>query len=151
MSAGELGSISTGTLRTEDLLEAFSDEVEHLIGYGIDATAEARELLQRGVNNWTEKDREAASWLVNETLPDLLQDCAPAFCYFGAHPGDGADFGFWVSDDAIQDAVHEGTILPVTDHRNADRQVIPEYVLHTNDHGNETLYGVQLTELWSIV
>ena len=32
-------------------------------------------------------------------LHSLLHELAPSNCYFGAHPGDGADFGFWESEE----------------------------------------------------
>lgn len=34
-------------------------------------------------------------WMWVEALMDELQVHAPAGHYFGAHPGDGACFGFW--------------------------------------------------------
>lgn len=39
------------------------------------------------------------SWLWCEDIFDMLNDIAPAGCYFGSHPGDGADFGFWWCED----------------------------------------------------
>jgi len=35
-----------------------------------------------------------AFWFV-DALFDALNNAAPDFCYFSAHPGDGALFGFW--------------------------------------------------------
>lgn len=162
MTTVEIGSISSGTLRTEDLLEAFADELEraareqapHLGALNPDLMGvvnDARALLDKDPDDWTEEDADTASWLVNEDLFNALNEHAPPYWYFGAHPGDGADFGFWISDDAIRDAIHDGEILAVEDSRNAEHPVIPEYLLHTNDHGNQTLYRVQLEEVWAIV
>lgn len=43
--------------------------------------------------------RAAVSCLLNETLFDALNDIAPGGCYFGAHMGDGSDFGFWECEE----------------------------------------------------
>lgn len=37
--------------------------------------------------------------LVNETLPDMLQEIAPPETYFGSHPGCGSDLGFWTNEE----------------------------------------------------
>ena len=164
-TATQLGSVSTGTLRTEDLLEAFVGQLECILREAAENAQitepeglpqhqfvrDARSLLEKGPDNWTDDDQEAASSLVNEDLMDALNEYAPPCCYFGAHPGDGADFGFWISEDAVRDGIHDGDILLVEDSPNAERSTIPEYLLHRNDHGNETLYRIQLEEAWSVV
>jgi len=89
-----MGSIISGTMREEDLIPFFigvleqyntSDEIqfwrsEHEIIHGSDSY-----------------DSERASELLNQ-LFDALEDLAPENCYFGAHWGDGADFGFWPAE-----------------------------------------------------
>jgi len=97
-----LGSISTGTLRTEDLLESFTATLNRLDNTN-PLIAEALDLIAS--DDWTEEQQEAASYMVNETLIDAIQTHCPRFVFFGAHPGDGADFGFWVDLDALQDAM----------------------------------------------
>ena len=57
---------------------------------------------------------EDAGYLLEE-LTDLLNEHAPAFTYFGAHEGDGADFGFWIDWDAIAYAARDAEVLLVED------------------------------------
>jgi len=91
MKTASIGSISSGTMREEDLIPCFISELEYL------EHPQAKE--HRDV--WEELDQndketyvdECASLL--EELFEALDECAPDFCYFGTHYGDGADFGFW--------------------------------------------------------
>ena len=151
------GTVSHGTLRTEDLLDSFARELEWQVQRNADyfqsddaARLQRDHLLSLA---WyaleCEPDSEDADYLVNESLPDALQEFAPTYAYFGAHPGDGSDFGFWLSDDALAD--FDGL-------RVADTSEVPEdyngEVLHVNDHGNMTLYACaagKLSEVWSVV
>ena len=88
-----IGSISSGTLRSEDLLSAFSWELERS-----KLTRSQRKTVNEA-NHWLdtdedERDEYTGSELVNE-LMDILNEYAPEGIYFGAHEGDGSAFGFW--------------------------------------------------------
>lgn len=92
-------SVIHGTHRNQDLIPAFLDTLR-----GQDPVAYAQITLapfgaipsyvfdEGDGSEWW--DSEAAQWLI-EDLHDALDRCAPVGCYFGAHPGDGSDFGFW--------------------------------------------------------
>lgn len=86
-----IGSISHGTLRSQDLIPTFLDTLRqinpNLPIFGRFPTEPSDE--------WYDTD-EAAEILSD--LFDALNDAAPDNCYFGAHEGDGADFGFWPID-----------------------------------------------------
>ena len=149
----QIGPISEGTLRTQDLLEAFTDALEALDTEGIHAgiVADVDELLDTDPDEWTDgQDEDAAGNLA--LVFDALQDYAPPFCYFGAHEGDGACFGFFVDHDAIEEAVRSGEALKVED--SAD---IPEGetrpVFLVSDHGNLTLLQphIEYREVWGVV
>lgn len=127
-----MGSISHGTLRTPDLLETFANELERL---DHDKTHSA--LIERARSDWNNLDQmdsdgdEESSETVNELI-DALNEFAPPFCFFGAHEGDGSDFGFWW----IQEFV-EG--LPsISDPSEAES--FGEECKFVNDHGNVTVY-----------
>lgn len=90
-------SVSSATLREEDLIPAFEETLAEL-----DITPERPESVNKLLNtddDLTDDEREEVALYLNETLFDALQNIAPRGCYFGAHPGDGADFGFWSVDD----------------------------------------------------
>lgn len=38
---------------------------------------------------------EAMSYILNEDIWDAMNEIAPAGYYFGSHPGDGCDYGYW--------------------------------------------------------
>ena len=85
-----------------------------------------------------------------EDLFDALNEYAMPGFYFGSHPGDGADYGFWLDEDIE----HNFDGLKVDDLSEIPTGYIGE-VLHVNDHGNMTLYyngaNGRLYEIWSIV
>jgi hypothetical protein len=87
------GSISHGTLREVDLLRAFSNCLASYKGES-DLVVEAIQLaslIEDGERSTTSHDVEE----VLEILEDELNELAPPLHYFGAHEGDGSDFGFW--------------------------------------------------------
>lgn len=107
----ELGSISHGTMRPEDLIPALmstlddlrerrsfekgADDPERVQRHG----REDDELgaMERRVKTKGYFDSEEASFDL-ETLSDMLNEYAPEGAFFGAHPSDGADYGFWSID-----------------------------------------------------
>jgi hypothetical protein len=140
-----LGSISSGTMRPDDLIPVFADELSRLNTAGEYAAliAEAEAIEDYGA--------ETAEFVL-EDLFDVLDGFAPDYCYFGAHPGDGADYGFWLHENWQRMAREDG-VLEVSD----TSEVPTDYngaVLHVNDHGNATLYSCakgELSEVWSVV
>jgi hypothetical protein len=96
-----LGTVIAGTMRIEDLIPAFLDELERIDPFEAASLAEEfADLLARVADAPDTATRasvfasdDAAALL--EALFDALDERAPDGAYFGAHPGDGADFGFW--------------------------------------------------------
>jgi hypothetical protein len=149
-----IGSISSGTMREEDLIPCFLDTLEQL--NPSEATSireEYSDLLSRlSADEMTSEDQDEASCLLNETLFDALGNCAPPYFYFGSHPGDGADYGFWLSEE-FEELFKDDGGLKVSDLSKVPADYSGD-VLHVSDHGNPTLYSAtngKLTEVWSLV
>jgi len=89
-------SVSHGTLRDEDLIPAFEGILD-IAGVEYDRPVAVDKLLEG--QPLTDHEAEEVSCYLNETLFDLLNDITPEGTCFGAHPGDGSDFGFWESGE----------------------------------------------------
>lgn len=131
----ELGTVSHGTLRTEDLLSSFADELEYQLSRnkrkrGIDRKA-LRKLIREARK--IDPESEQAYFLLNEEMFDALEQFAGPYRYFGAIEGDGADFGFWPSREAIEE-------LPTVENGD-EAKALGEDAKSVNDHGNVTVYG----------
>lgn len=146
------GSVSTATLRTEDLLSTFLWELkqqrplrrEHQrLVSRIESAIESQ-----GAYEATEEAIEDVS-----DLEDALDDYAPEYFYFGSHPGNGADFGYWLSEEWEQSLDEDGGIK-VNDLADMPRDHYG-LVAVVNDHGNVTLYrrsrNGRVVKLWSLV
>ncbi len=158
MRFASFGSVSSGTMRDEDLLDTLASELDYQLSRQSKRfprkahralIREARRTLHKLTEGTIAQAGEVASEIVNE-LMDALTEFAPPYAYFGAHPGDGADYGFWLSED--MDGAFDG--LRVNDTWEVPRDYRGE-VLHVNDHGNITLYVSngrgKLREVWGLV
>lgn len=100
-----LGSVSTGTLRTEDLLLAFCNEFHKYVTpvpeYVIEAECWLEGDKETIYSEWSEDTRweDIGTELVG-TLLENLSSIAPEGTTFASLPGDGSDFGWWETSDA---------------------------------------------------
>lgn len=98
------GTVSHGTMRPEDLIPAFLNVAEaHRLSRA--NRAQVREIRSRVNQTETTATRPAYDYNTEEAdedtdaLFDILDTIAPAGHYFGAHPGDGCDYGFWQNEE----------------------------------------------------
>lgn len=133
MAQFALGSISTGTLRTEDLLPTFADALKTLGG-------DSKQAFLDVDGDYNKLER----------LEACLQELCPPFVRFGAHEGDGADFGFWPDYDALEEANYcsdNAKFSPGNEYILEESNVI----VQVKDHGNVTVMDMDRNILWSIV
>ena len=159
MAQFQLGSISTGTLKTQDLLPYF---LETLTARGgkIPSDLECGKYIE--YINWPAPgttacdyddkfwDSDEAHWDM-EALTDALNELCPPFVYFGTHPGDGADFGFWVDFDAVDESCarkhHRCTHNPDTGEIVLEDESV---IVQVSDHGNVTVMDMERNVIWSV-
>ena len=95
----KLGTLISATHRKQDLLPAF---LEAIRAY---APAEYAQMVVAPfgpIPAWVYDEGDDCEWWDSEIAAfrleemfDVLNDHAPEGYYFGAHEGDGSDFGFW--------------------------------------------------------
>jgi len=136
-----IGSVSEGTLREENLISAFADELSYYLKrlrLSRDQRKRFADLI-RDASGQVEvlnserdfdHDRDDAGELVDQ-LVDALNEIAPPYCYFGAIEGDGADFGFWPHSEAMR---YDLPRLTAGD--DITREYWGSDILLVNDHGN---------------
>ena len=144
MTEFQLGSISTGTLRTEDLLEAFASTLQQfnrthpLLGEYLDIHAN---------DAW---DSDKAADLLNEGFFNALQEICPPFVYFGTLEGDGSAFGFWPDWDSIQSDVIGNAEID-TDHADYMTYSVDSVLVTVYENGNVTVMDLERHVIWSVV
>lgn len=98
-----IGTVSHGTMCTQNLIPAFLDALEVVWPEAYEGYMAAAfgpipaHVMDEGDSSvwWTSDD---AAWLL-ESLFNQLDEAAPEGYYFGAHPGDGSDYGFWAIEE----------------------------------------------------
>ena len=144
-----IGTVSHGTMRNEDLIPKFV--------YILKQFSKGKNKVQYKECKEIEKRMKSENYFQSEEsdfdlefLFDALQDYALPYFYFGSHPGDGSDYGFWLSENMEED--FDG--IKVSDLSGVNKDYAGE-ILVINDHGNMSLYHKAKTqnpkEIWSIV
>lgn len=93
----QIGTVINSTMVNRDLIPAFASKLKSL-----DEEGQYSELV-REAESLDDYDNDAACSVL-EDLFEALQDFAPEGAYFGAHMGDGADFGFWEPENHGEEA-----------------------------------------------
>ncbi len=153
-----IGTISSGTLRLEDLIPALASELDALR-----LTRSERKTVREALA-WDPDSEESTDVdLTND--PDVLYDelttiasnHCPDYAYFGSTDGDGADIGVWPSIDALEDSVRETSfdgVFKIDAGSPMPHYTMASHVMSVSDHGNVTLYrrsGRRWIEVWSVV
>ena len=155
----QLGSISTGTLRNQDLIPAMLNTLDTLVDKGtLECTCKKLECLEL-VEYWNGHsgevvcaDEDSDYWQSDnssydlEVLTDALQECCPPYVHFGTNEGDGADFGFWPDMDRLTADLFWGSYR----YKNEEYQLLPDegILVHINDHGNVTVMNMWTHEVY---
>jgi hypothetical protein len=99
MKTCSTGTVSHGTLRESDLISRFLSKLDSC------NPSESKKLRKdygirsnTNIEKWVKKNPDDAGYLLNDELFEALQEVAPPGHYFGAHEGDGSDFGFWPTE-----------------------------------------------------
>lgn len=139
----QLGTVISGTLRTEDLLSAYMNTLarfdpNHYLLTEYTLPSDSNEMVD-AVDGYL------------ETLTAALCDHCPPFVYFGAHPGDGADFGFWPDHDAIQEAIHWLPRAKTADWSIQEFKLKNCIIRFVEGKSNVTVMDLDRNVLWSTV
>jgi hypothetical protein len=88
-------SVSSATMRAEDLIPKFIAAIRSIEGESIESQLESKLLY---IENESAKEgyyESENSQYDLDWLFDTLDALAPERFYFGSHPGNGSDYGFW--------------------------------------------------------
>ena len=144
----DIGSVSSCTMRTEDLIPAFVWECNHLrLSRSERATVREIEKRMRAPDYY---DSEDSDYDLNEDPFTILDSHCPPYCYFGAHEGDGSDYGVWFASESFDEDCRSGEVLKVS-----DLGEVPAghsgMVAQVSDHGNLELYRAVNGRLYSVL
>lgn len=166
-----MGSVSNGTMRPEDLIPAFCGELNFRLGVDTWIPSNTRKRHAELIREIEDHVKTYDTYEHDEVIDDLdalfdaLDEYAGPYFYFGAHPGDGSDYGYWLGENWDEDFISVRTMHTVesTNHlydrlKVSDLSEVPAKfrgeVAVVNDHGNINLYvksARKLTEIWSVV
>jgi len=91
-----IGSVISGTMLESDLTPAFIAELKYQRPLKRQHGKLVREVEARMDKDGYYDANDSTDDL--QELYDALNEYAPAYFYFGGHPGDPADCGYWLSE-----------------------------------------------------
>mgnify|MGYP003147464050 CR=1 FL=1 len=149
----EFGSISHGTLRHEDLIPCFIEYFEEIATsekFKLDVIGNLIYTDYHGFENvpesyWDSEDAQFDLEALFDAINEVVMESLP-YSYFGAHEGDGSDFGVWFDSESFELARGNEEII---DRNDLDK--MPSYFCEVNDHGNVTLFSQHMEVIFSIV
>tara|TARA_R110002012_G_scaffold306476_1_gene511211 strand:- start:203 stop:700 length:498 start_codon:yes stop_codon:yes gene_type:complete len=160
----DIGSISEGTLKTEDI---GNNLIWHMDRLDLDNTdlvlfKKLKKEFSEEIEHLEESEEEYSEKLENifDEIKEIADNYTPDYCYLRMHENDGADFGVWVVSELFEDTrqgSYDGMVYRSTVHTNGVDEPVPEEYSHylaVNDHGNCTLWsrdGDSWKECWAIV
>ena len=89
------GTIIHGTGRLQDLIPTFLQEIKRL---DPSQNLDSFHFYETLADDSFEWDNEMTTEDLVQ-LFDILDSYSPEGFYFGSHPGDGSDYGFWACED----------------------------------------------------
>ena len=187
-----MGSVSYATMRPEDLIPAFTSELEYRAKHDKHVAFKTRKAHLKLVQEIESRTRFDAYSTEDElsagldyyqsedadddlsSLFDALDAYSAPYFYFGSHPGDGADYGYWLSESWDEDFMtvsrnecgrfesHERVTFTRDNYPSSikvnDLADVPPWfrgeVAVVSDHGNISLYiktSRAMREIWSVV
>ena len=106
------GTLITGTHRMCDLIPAMLEAIRDTAEYAQLSSRLPSVVTDPSASEWDDRWQDDDVAYLYEELTDILERYAPEGYYFGAHPGDGSDFGYWRDESymlgVITESVKEG-------------------------------------------
>lgn len=156
------GTLIHGTHRICDLIPAMLEAIRDTAEYAQLSSRLPSVVTDPSASEWDDRWQEDDVAYLHEELTDILERYAPEGYYFGTHPGDGSDFGYWRDESymlgVITESVKEGQTLvldedPALTHRphySGEPTIINAYQITRNKEGvmvgNKT-YMVNINDL----
>lgn len=102
-------SVSHATLHPQHIANALCSFLKERFPKAYDEFAKTHSEMISAFENENDKywKSEDSSYDLNDDLFNTMNGVAPEGHYFGSHPGDGSDFGFWKDEDEDGDKLDE--------------------------------------------
>ena len=160
----QIGSISDGTLKTEDI---GNNLIWHMDRLDLDTNDlntfnKLKKEFSAEIEHLEESEEEYSEKLENifDEIKEIADNYIPDYCYLGMSDCDGGDFGVWPEPDLFDTTSQggfDGFVFTSTIETNSVEEHVPAEYTHylaVNDHGNCTLWsrdGNTWKVCWSVV